>query len=133
MSKLSLERSSPALGAEVLGLDLMPALHGDEELAAATVGVLYGALIDHQVLFFCNQPLTKEQHVRLGQLFGDLAPRHHSYNTLSECRDVAVLDWQPGGRPDAFEWQSDMTFREKPPFASLLKAVIVAPVGGDTL
>ncbi len=133
MSKLSLERSSPALGAEVLGLDLMSALHGDEELAATAVGALSGALIDHQVLFFCNQPLTPEQHVPLGQPFGDLAPRHHSYNTLPEYRDVALLDWQPGGRPDAFEWQSDMTFREKPPFASLLKAVIVAPVGGDTL
>ncbi len=133
MSKLRLERWSPALGAEVLDLDLVSALCGNDESAEATVDALYGALIDHQVLFFRNQPLTPELHVRLGQLFGDLAPRHHSYNTLPEYGDVAVLDWQPGDRPDASEWHSDMTFREKPPFASILKAVIVPPVGGDTL
>ena len=113
----------------ILGLEL----GGNEELAAATVESIYDALIDHQVLFFRNQPLTPEMHVRLGQLLGDLAPRHHSYNTLPEHGDVAVLDWQPGDRPDASEWHSDMTFREKPPFASILKAVIVPPVGGDTL
>ena len=129
----SLERLSLALGVEVLDLDLVSALRGNDELAAATEDASYGALIDHQVLFFRNQLLTPELHVRLGQLFGDLAPCHHSYNTLPEYGDVAVLDWQPGDRPDASEWHSDMTFREKPPFASLLKAAIVPPVGGDTL
>lgn len=130
---LHVERWSPALGAEVLDLDLAAILAGDSDVADALVDQIYDALIEHQVLFLRDQPLAPALHVALGRRLGDLAPRHHSYVTHTDNDDVAVLDWQPGSRPDASEWHSDMTFREKPPFASVLQAVIVPPVGGDTL
>lgn len=133
MTELDLDRWSPALGAEVSGIDLSAALRADGDVADEAVQAIYDALIEHQVLFFRGQSITPELHVALGQRLGDLAPRHHSYNTLADHPDVAVLDWQPGDRPDASEWHTDMTFREKPPFASILKAVEVPPVGGDTL
>lgn len=128
------ERWSPALGAEVIGLDLETVLGcGDEVAIEQHVQVLYDALLEHQVLFFRDQPLSPELHTALGHHLGELAPRHHSYDTMPGHDDVAVLDWQPGDRPDASEWHSDMTFRDKPPFASILKAIVVPPVGGDTL
>jgi len=133
MSELTVDRWSPALGAEVHGLDLGQALQASDERADAVVEEVYDALVEHQVLFFRNQSLTPELQAALGRRLGDLAPRHHSYNTLPDHPDVAVLDWQPGDRPDASEWHTDMTFREQPPFASILKAVLVPPVGGDTL
>ncbi len=127
--ELRTERWSPALGAEVLDVDLACVVAtGDEG-----VQPIYDALIEHQVLFFRNQTLPPVAHVALGRALGELSPRHHSYTTLDDHLDVAVLDWQPGDRPDASEWHSDMTFRPKPPFASILKAIIVPPVGGDTL
>jgi taurine dioxygenase len=105
------------------------AASGDEE----AVETLYHLLLEHQVLFFRHQHLTPDDQVALGRMLGQLAPRHHSYSTLDGNPDVAVLDWGPNDRPDAAEWHSDMTFRERPPFASILRAVIVPPVGGDTL
>jgi taurine dioxygenase len=130
MSGLRVDRWSPALGAEVHDVGLRAAIDDGDD---ALVESIYHALIEHQVLFFRDQALPPEAHAELGRRLGELAPRHHSYQTLDGHPDVAVLDWQPGARPDASEWHSDMTFRPKPPFASILKAIIVPPVGGDTL
>ena len=95
MRKLSVESWSPALGAEVHDLDLGLELGGNEELAAATVESIYDALIDHQVLFFRNQPLTPELHVRLGQLLGDLAP---SITATTHCPNTAMWQCSTGSR-----------------------------------
>jgi taurine dioxygenase len=133
MRDFLVERWSPALGAEVHGLDLDAALRGSDAQIDEVVDALYGALIEHQALFLRDQPLSPEMHVELGRRLGELAPRHHSYTTLDGNDDVAVLTWEPGDRPDASEWHTDMTFRPKPPFASILKAIELPPVGGDTL
>ncbi len=133
-STLSFERWTPALGAEVVGLNVAELIRSGSEAALAEVGNrLYDGLIDNQVLFLRDQGLSPADHVLFAKLFGDLAPRHHSYNTHPEHPDVAVLEWKPGDRPDATEWHSDMTFRPKPPFASVLQAQEIPPVGGDTL
>ena len=133
MSDFVVERWAPALGAEVHGLHLDAALSGSDAQIDEVVDALYDALIEHQVLFLRDQPLPPEMHVELGRRLGELAPRHHSYTTLDGYDDVAVLTWEPGDRPDASEWHTDMTFRPKPPFASILKAIELPPVGGDTL
>lgn len=134
MSVLGIERWSPALGAEVHDVDLNRIMSSSDDAAIdEAVDSIYRALIEHQVLFFRDQPLSPPAHAEFGRRLGELAVRHHSYATLPDHPDVAVLDWQPGDRPDASEWHSDMTFRSKPPFASILKAIIVPPVGGDTL
>jgi alpha-ketoglutarate-dependent taurine dioxygenase len=96
--KFSLERLSLALGVEVLDLDLVSALRGNDELAAATEDASYGALIDHQVLFFRNQPLTPEVHVRLGQLFGDLAPWLPVTTVTTRCPNTAMWQYSTGSQ-----------------------------------
>lgn len=123
---MRVERVSPALGGEVSGVHLSDAADGD-------VDALYDALIEHQVLFLRDQHLAPVDQAAFGRRFGELGARHHSYCTHPDCDDVVVLDWQPGQRPDASEWHSDMTFTAEPPFASILQAVVVPPVGGDTL
>lgn len=126
MRSFACERITPAIGADVVGLDLAAI---DEEV----VGSLYDALVEHQVLFVRGQPLAVAAQVELALGLGDIAPRHHSYSTHPEHDDVVVLDWQPGVKPDAAEWHSDVTFRPEPAFASVLHAVVVPPIGGDTL
>ena len=120
------DRVTPALGAVVVGVDLT-------RLDRAGGDALYDALIEHQVLFFREQCLSPAELVAFAAQFGEIGVRHHSYATHPDCEDVVVLDWRPGQRADAAEWHSDMTYKTDPPFASVLQAMEVPPVGGDTL
>ena len=124
---LTCRRLTPALGAIATapqGLGDM-----DEELA----DMVHSALMEHSVLVFPDAGLDARGMVRLGNALGDLGVRHHSYTTHPDSEDVVVLTWEGDQKPDAAEWHSDMTYRSQPPFASILKAVEVPPVGGDTL
>jgi taurine dioxygenase len=120
------ERLTPAIGAEVTGVSL-------GALTADSADEVYAALLEHSVLFFRDQHLGPLQLVDLANHMGGLGPKHHAYNTHPETGDVVILDWKPGDRPDADEWHSDMTFSAAPPFATILQAMHLPPVGGDTL
>lgn len=123
---LEVERLTPAIGGRVEGVSLAA-------LDASGADSVYDALIEHQVLFFPDQHLTPDQHAAFGRSMGALGARHHSYVRHPDNDDVVVLAWEPGSRPDAAEWHSDMTFTQEPPFASILQAMVVPEVGGDTL
>jgi taurine dioxygenase len=94
---------------------------------------IHAALMEHLVLFFPRADLDAGRMVQLGEALGTLGTRHHSYPTHPDHDDVVILTWGGDRKPDAAEWHSDMTYRRQPPFASILKAVEVPPVGGDTL
>jgi taurine dioxygenase len=124
---LTCTRLTPALGATAtLSQDV-----GDvsNELA----DMVHSALVEHSVLVFPEADLDAKRMVQLGNALGTLGVRHHSYTTHPDFEDVVVLTWEGDQKPDAAEWHSDMTYRPQPPFASILKAVEVPPVGGDTL
>jgi taurine dioxygenase len=119
-------RLTPALGAQVLGLDLT----GDPtELAP----VMIDDLRRHQVLMFRNADLSAPELAALGRAMGTLGQRHHSYGVHPDADDVVVLDWDSSRPPDGAEWHADMTYKPHPPYATLLLAVQVPPLGGDTL
>jgi taurine dioxygenase len=124
---LTCARLTPALGATAR----LPDAIGDvsDELA----DLIHSALVEHSVLVFPHADLDAKRMVQLGNALGTLGIRHHSYTTHPEYEDVVVLAWEGDRKPDAAEWHSDMTYRRQPPFASILKAVEVPPVGGDTL
>src|SRR3954453_12483639 len=63
---ISVRPISGALGAVVEGVDL------SEDLDNATASALRKALLDYCVIFFRDQHLTPEQHLRLGRRFGTL-------------------------------------------------------------
>ena len=123
---LTADRLTPALGADIFGLD-------PNNLNTETVDELHALLMEHQVLFFRDFDASPLQMVELGQQLGTLGARHHSYVTHPDTEDVVIIEWKDDDLPDAAEWHSDMTYRATPPFASILKAVVVPPSGGDTL
>lgn len=125
---LRTERLTPALGAEITG-GFDPVLLDDPRQADE----IHAALMEHQVLFVHDAHLTPGQLAQLGRSLGGMPPPHHSYDTHPECPDVVVLEWSGQRKPDAAEWHADMTYRTHPPFASVLQAVEVPPLGGDTL
>ena len=61
---------SPALGAEIVGVDLR------EELPAQTVADIVDAWHQHLVVVFRNQSLSEDDQIRFAQHFGALAAAH---------------------------------------------------------
>lgn len=123
----SFERLSPSIGALV---------HGVESSSLAeieTMDAIYAGLLDHHVVFIEGSSLGPRELSTLGRGLGAVVNNHHSYVTHPDDRDVVVLEWGGDKRPDAAEWHSDMTYKAEPPFASVLQAVTLPPVGGDTL
>src|SRR3712207_5066303 len=124
---LTCTRITPALGAVVTLPD------GIEDVTDELADTIHSALMEHAVLVLPDADLDATRMVQLGRALGSLGIRHHSYATHPDSEDVVVLTWGGDRKPDAAEWHADMTYRREPPFATILKAVEVPPVGGDTL
>jgi taurine dioxygenase len=123
---LELAPLTPTIGAEVTGVDLAKPL--DPE----TVSALRTALLDWKVLFFRDQDITTEQHLAFARNFGELeihpfAPHKPGYP------EVLALTHNRDNRGRENAWHSDVTWRETPSLGSVLRAIEVPPVGGDTL
>ena len=114
-----------AIGGEVSGVDLRTPLDDD------TVGALRAALLDRLVLFFRDQPLSDDEHLAFAQRFGPLSvpPLATKYQ---DRPTVTVLDQVSPKGEGADEWHSDNTFMDRPPMGSILRAVRLPAVGGDT-
>jgi taurine dioxygenase len=59
---LGIAKVTPAIGAEISGIDL------GGPLSNAQVSALHDALMAHQVIFFRDQQMSVEQHKALGRL-----------------------------------------------------------------
>ena len=116
-----------ALGAEVEGIDLGTPMNGTE------VDTLHEGLTEHKVLFFRDQRLEPKALLELGLSLGDVDPGHPVYPHASGFPSVVELISDGDNPPDTDDWHKDLTFKPEPPFASILLAVSVPPVGGDTL
>lgn len=113
------------IGAELGGVDLRGPL--DDELVAE----LKRALLEWKVLFFRDQFLTSEQHRDLAVLWGDLEV--HPFLPHGDVPEVVRFekDGKVGGYENA--WHADVTWKAHPPLGSVLRAIEVPPVGGDTM
>jgi taurine dioxygenase len=117
---------TPLIGAEIDGIDL------SKPVAAETLKGLRAALLDRKVLFFRDQDITTEQHLAFARLFGEL-----EVHPFAPCKpgypEVLAIthDDKNKGRENA--WHSDVTWRIEPSLGSVLRAIEVPPVGGDTL
>ena len=113
------------IGAEIRGVDLASAL--DE----AVIELVREALLRRKVVFFRDQRLDPESQVAFARRFGPVTTAHPTVPGLREHPDV--LDVDAGGGNVASQWHTDVTFVDRPPFGSVLRAVVVPLVGGDTL
>jgi taurine dioxygenase len=118
----------PSLGAEIAGIDLR------QPLEPAARDALRAALLAYKVLFFRDQDLSTEQHIAFTANFGALEV--HPVFSLPDHPEILPLRATnyTGYRPSAdAEWHSDTTFRPEPSAASVLRARVVPPLGGDTV
>jgi len=68
---LKLRKLSYALGAEVCGVDVAKAM------SESTFGEIYHAFLQHGILLFRDQDITREQHIEFSRRFGEL-DRHEA-------------------------------------------------------
>ncbi len=125
-SGLIVEPLSPLIGAEVGNIDL------SRPPVGAVLEDLRLALLRWKVLFFRDQDITTEQHVDFARAFGAL-----EIHPFAPCKpgypEVLAIthDRQSRGRENT--WHSDVTWREEPSLGSILHALEVPEIGGDTL
>ena len=123
---LTLTPISPALGAEIEGVDLTQPLSLEQRDA------IEHALLKHHVVFFKNQPVTPQQQARFAANFGDLHI-HPIYPNVPEQPQVLVLDTAVTDVRDNAVWHTDVTFLPTPAMGAVLSAKQLPAFGGDTL
>ncbi|MFF1356315.1 TauD/TfdA dioxygenase family protein [Streptomyces sp. NPDC058297] len=124
--RIRLTPQTRVIGAHVDGLDAAAPLD------AATRAELRQALLEWKVLFFRGQEMTVGQQREFAGVFG--APeRDHPF--LPDAGDPHVVQLAHDAQNPGTEniWHSDLTFSPQPPLGSVLRAVEVPAVGGDTL
>ena len=123
---LDVRPMTPAIGAEILGIDL-----GAPDIAAS-IPAIRAALLQHGVLFFRDQELTQEQHIAFARHFGEL--EIHPATPKDQANpEVLRIEHGPKSRGRENNWHSDVTWRERPSLGSILLAREVPDCGGDTL
>lgn len=117
---------NPTIGAVIEGIDLSQALN------AAALALIERALLEHQVIFFRDQPLSPVQHAALARQFGQLHI-HPIYPNIPEQPEIMLLDTELNDLRDNALWHTDVTFLAEPAMGAILSAKKVPAYGGDTL
>lgn len=113
------------IGAEIRGVKL----GGD--LDDATVTAITAALVRHKVIFFRGQHhLDDDAHEAFAARMGEPL-LHPTVPATPGSKFLFPLDSKEG--VPANEWHTDITFLPAFPAASILRALVIPPVGGDTL
>jgi len=118
---------TPAIGAEVSGVDLAAPAPGD-------VAAVRDALTSHQVLFFRDQPeLAPAAQVAFAAQFGPLHT-HPAAPQMDGQPEIFVIHAHRESRvANGNGWHTDVSCDERPPMATLLQLHVLPASGGDTL
>jgi alpha-ketoglutarate-dependent sulfate ester dioxygenase len=124
-AKIGVRRLAGNIGAEITGVDAGSQLGGD------TVAQVRQALLDHKVVFLRGQSLDYPRQVAFAERLGPLTLGHPTLTSPPGQPLLEEIDSRKGGR--ANHWHTDVTFVDRPPAFTLLHAVVIPPVGGDTI
>jgi len=122
---IGVNRLAGNIGAEITGVD------AGQELSEVAVGQVRRALLDHKVVFLRDQDLDYARQVKFAQRLGPLTLGHPTLQSPDGQPLLEEIDSLKGGR--ANHWHTDVTFVDRPPAFTLLHAVVIPPVGGDTI
>ena len=129
------------LGAKIQGLDISQPLNDE------TIASVRAAWLDHSVLLFRGQTLSQQQLLDFTRQLGDLElpPTQalglksgiaqkddvpSEINVISNVKENGVPIGQLGAGEAA--WHTDSAFFEEPPAGSILYAVEIPQIGGNT-
>jgi taurine dioxygenase len=134
LAALELRPLTPALGAEVIGIDLGRGV--DDALFAE----IHAAFLRHQVLLFRRQVLPPARQVAFARRFGEVQVhvmnQYHAdgYPELYRLSNLGP-DGKPNGRhPDkgTLAWHTDGSWQQVTGQATIIYGEILPETGGDT-
>lgn len=127
MTQLEVRPLSRAVGAEILGINLL------EPVSEAQIADIRKIWLQHGVVFFREQPLEPGAFQAFAQRFGEII----EYPFVKGLPDfpliVPVLKLPHEKHNFGGVWHTDTTYLQEPPMATMLIAREIPPVGGDTL
>jgi taurine dioxygenase len=126
---MRVEKLTTHIGAELSGVSLADAAH-DPALFQA----IREQLLAHKVLFLRDQDISRADHVAFARRFGELED-HPVAGSDPENPGLVRIYKDLSSPPEHYEnaWHCDATWREAPPFGSVLRCVETPEVGGDTI
>lgn len=123
---LELRRISPAIGVEVSGIDLR------QPMSEEQTRELRQALVAHKVLVFREQNITPAQHVAFARRFGELE-LHPVFPHHPDHAELVLLGGNSKIPGTENVYHTDVSWRDTPSMASVLRCVECPEVGGDTV
>ena len=133
---LDIRPQSGWTGAEISGVDLTAPLRDDQ------IAEIRAALLTWKVVFFRDQFISHDDHLRFARAFGAPTPAHPLFDSIPDpdyptiypiFRDRFKARYKDSGNGyDKPNWHADVTAAVNPPAASILRAEVIPPYGGDT-
>ena len=129
LGEIKVEKLTCAIGAELSNVDL-----GVASREPVLAGEIKALLLEHKVLFFRDQDISKAEHAAFARHFGELEG-HPVAGSDPEHPGLVRIYKSPDTPIDRYEnaWHADATWREKPPMGCVLRCVECPEVGGDTM
>ena len=125
-SALRIERASPAVGAEISGVDLRKL--NDEQFAT-----IRQTFFDAGVIFFRDQTLAPEDHIAFAERWGDININRF-FTPVDGYPQIAEVLKEPDQKMNiGGDWHTDHSYDTAPALGSILYAHEVPASGGDTL
>lgn len=113
-----------ALGAEILGADIRD---------PASFDAIHQAFADHSVIVIRNQDISPDDHLAFARRFGDINVNRF-FKPLDTHPEIAVIFKDKDQKEAVGEgWHTDHSYDTAPALGSILHALEMPEVGGDTL
>ena len=133
-SGITMKPLSPALGAEIRGVDI------SRPLSPETLQTILDYWYEYGVVCLPGQKLEEMDQVRFGQYFGELGVTQGEYAISASHPSIMYVTNQKedgkyvGALPDGeMYFHSDMCYVERPAMATILYGMEIPSSGGNTL
>ena len=127
MSKIIINPTYGSIGVEIHGIDL------STKLSDSVFSKIRETFIEHGLIFFRNQELTPEDHLRFAKRWGEINinrffAKVEGYDQIAEVKKDPDQKINIGGA-----WHTDHSYDQIPAMGSILLAKETPKIGGDTL
>ncbi len=125
---LDVRKITPAIGAEVYGVDLT------QPLSDQVFAELQEALLENLVIVFRDQAINEVQQIQFARRFGKLYLHPQPKVRLEGFPEIIVIHVDEKSTHIPGEnWHSDASYEPAPPWGTMLHLIEAPSVGGDTL